>query len=258
VFNQIDIFKVKTYNRNMTDKKLTNEQATKLGQVMLKVMDYGLSLPGDDHLDIKFALDEDDRLNEVQNLKIKIVKDMIGFYHKYPTLHSISFTYYEQSFGYAHAGWNSSISQVAWDTVENIKNTQEFKDSKLNIHAFCNNKMIDKKDLDVIPFGDNQFTNSKALKEELKAHFNYLVENPELSLILRNQINKQVLEKNQDYGKNRIGIESRNWYGWKNIKIEDDIKEFFGKEMMSELLYLGLEDKINVKTEDKPIKKMKI
>lgn len=205
------------------------------------LMQQSHAIEENEHLNVKFFFRKDERLSDVENLKIKIIKDIISFYKKYPTLHSISFTYYEKDFGNAHLGWNSSISQIAWDSVASITKTQEFKESKVNLYAFCNNEMIKKRDLNVIPFGQNDFTSYEKIKEELKNHFCYLVEHPQLSLNLRNILNQQV---EQDYEKNRFHIDCRTWFGGKNTKIDDDIKYFFGKDMMSNILHLKLQDEL--------------
>lgn len=194
------------------------------------------------HVNSSLAYKENDLLDEVQNIKIKVLNDILGFYIKYPTLHKIYLTWYDRVYGRSHEGWNVHLSQIAWDTVINTKETKEYQESNLNIYAFCNNNI--KYEENIIPYGNNQFTSYNKIKNELENKFNYLLEDKELGVKFKDEINKNITDISK---KNSIAIATYNWDGFKNFEFEKEVKNFLGKDILNILFYANLNENIKEK-----------
>lgn len=224
---------------------LSKEQSEKIGQALLQFAETEFSKDGNEFLDISLKLKKFDFFTPIENLKIDIIKTMLDFYHKYPTLHDI----------FIHHGgyqkWSISISQLAWDSVEKIKEMEEYKNSHVNIHAFCGNYLNGKRHLDMIPLKDGSFTSYDKINAEIKEAFEKLNLNSAMGEQLHNELKT---EKNDYY----IRISSRNWYGWKEINLENHIKEFFGQTMLSKLNFFELDNKVEKKENKSHTKKLKV
>lgn len=224
---------------------ISKEQAQKIGKVLLEFAENEFSKDGNEFLDISLKLEKFDFFTPIENLKIDIVKTILDFYHKYPTLHDI-FIHHS---GYQK--WSVSVSQLAWDSVENIKKMEEYKNSHVNIHAFCNNYLNGKRHLNIIPLKNGDFTSYDKINAEVKETFEKLNLNSSMGEALHHELRA---EKNDYY----INISSRNWYGWKEINLEKRIKEFFGQAMLAKLNFFELDSKIEKKEDNNQIKKLKL
>lgn len=218
---------------------------------MVKALDDSLSQETFKHLN--FVLTPDERLEDIYNKKIKIIQDFVYFYKKYSTLHSIRISYNQNWLDDYQQGWIPTISQIAFDSVENIKSSTEYKNSGLDINTFCFKYFSDKKDENVIPL-ENKKVSFNYVLEDLKENFSYLNMNG-LGEKLKEQLDSQVINPNFT----SIHIDSRDTYGWVNIRIENDIKEFFGEDMLIALRHFELLDKVNeTSSPANPIKTVKI
>jgi hypothetical protein len=218
----------------MTNPKETNGFTTSV----VKTLDDSLSQETFKHLN--FVLNRDDRLEDIYNVKIDIIKDFISFYKKYSTLHSIRISYNDNWID-NYQGWVPAVSQIAFDSIENIKASTEYKNSNLDINNFCFKYFVDKKDEDVIPLGNTKVSFNYVLAD-LQNKFSYL-NNEGLGEQLKKQLDSQVA--NPNLSNTSIHIDSRDTYGWANIRIEKDIKDFFGEDMLIALRHFELLDKIN-------------
>lgn len=232
--------------------EFTLQQKIKFSQAIFTIMQNDLSEEGNDHLDIKLNLQQDTRLSEVENLKIRVVTDVLAFYDKYPTLHALSIIYNKSSsYSSNPEGWYPSISQLAWDSVKNLQASEEYKKMNVNMYAFCNNSMNDKKSMDIVPF-EGGLTSKDKMTQEFKEHFKYLYS--ESGTQLYQELQKQRIEYKglKDY----ISLEARNWYGWKNLRLKEQVKEFLGEDMLSKIMYFNLDDGLKDKSEDRRKKKI--
>lgn len=193
---------------------------------------------------LEFNIVENNNMSSLENFKIKIVNTHLKLYKKFPTLHSIRCFHYSTAMGLAQKGWNARVNQVAWDTVQNICEEEDYKKEKLIMYAYLGNRIKKMNDEALIPMKeDNAVVKIKydELADIVKKELSYL---NDMETELKQQLVSQQEDKKQSPS---IYLFSRDWYGHKG-DFKKEIDNFFGQEMMKKINYL----KMNEVFPDKP------
>lgn len=216
---------------------MSTAKPTSFQENMFNLLENQLSKESTEHLNVVLPEMDSEIFTPLQNLKLKIVKDLVNFYKNYPTLHAINFNYWDLNNQKIYE-WTPSLSQVAWDTVENIKKTTEYINSKVNIYAYLNNNWSKKRDEKVIENIQGDLLSYNDLKEIITSHFRYINESN-----LGSELKKSLWKSSEERGE-RFSIEARNWYGWQNLSLKKEIDKFLGDDIKKICDYMNLQEKL--------------
>lgn len=227
---------------------------------------------------------ENHSLNGLESLKLTFIKDILDMFHQYPTLHSICID--PDNITTLKDTWEGvpdlsiiDIEQIAWDSVENIKQSSNYQDyilhnTNASFNDYLKHYLEGKNDLSFIPYYSNS-TNSELRNTNLLP-YNIKVEDSNIQYSSLHNIHmhlhdnfyyladsdKQSDQFVDDYKKRHnqstITFNYYNEQGILNLNFHDDIYLFLGKDLSSLLSYNILESAIPQNIINKKILKVKI
>ena len=208
-----------------------------LGQELIYSVSNSLPLIDQEHvrIDLPFPIDDIlqfESIELVQKLKIKMVRDAISIFLKYPLLHSIGIFKNIKNY-------HASICQIVWDSPISILKSEEYKKSKLNLYAFSHNFFNGKRHIKFIRDIHNNMVSHDDINVELKETFSYLAEGKNSDLLAKD-LKKNDLES-------ATYFEVVNWYGGKVITFPKNMENFIGKDFVSELNYIKMNEYLTQK-----------
>jgi len=208
------------------------EEKNILGKDIFDVISKPLENFNRDYISVSLSFTFDEilqftNISEFQRLKIKITKDLVSIFLKYPTLYSVGFLYMDSKY-------NIIPSSIGWDYPEVILKSDNYKSQNLNLYAFCGNSLNGKRDIKFIRDIDNNYVSVNEIREEINKTFSYVFEKKNTQML----VEYAKKEKNSSY----LSFSVNDWFGYKNRKFSAELQEFLGNDFVKTLAYTEMNE----------------